>query len=244
LNPDNAAFVEGSTPFKPPRASLFSCSTLFYVPFLLAGLLIIASSLREWYIYIQLHGIGISTQAEVTGRSIDDTEASSIYYLHVHFWTQEEREIESRAQVDETQYSHYHEGDAINIRYLPEDPGIVRADWESAGFPALAVFLTLFALVWNVMFWGLMISAVMQSRKMARLALGGEKLIGEIKSVSGASDEDGNYTVKIHYAFQSPTGTLLNGKEQYQRNDLRNTLPLAGTPITVFYHDDKTFMAL
>jgi hypothetical protein len=244
LNPANTAFVEGTAPYMPPPVPKVRGTILFLLFFVLGGLTLALGTLREWYVYRQLREVGITTQAQILSHEMDSDEDGTTYLLGVRFETNDGRDHESTATVNEEQYEHYVDGDTITIRYLPEDPDIVRANWESGAFPGFEIFLTGLSVVWNLGIWAIVIGTVQQRRKLARLALGGDKLIGEITQATSSRDENDIDDVTIHYTFTSFTGKTLKGKDQFSRSDLNGQMPENGTPVMVLYRDDENFMLL
>jgi hypothetical protein len=73
----------------------------------------------------------------------------------------------------------------------------------------------------------------------------GRVLRGRIEAATGPVDSDGDLTLTVDYAFQSPEGRRLCGTFTCQRNDLKGEpLPVSGTPVAIAYLDDRTFRPL
>jgi hypothetical protein len=243
LNPDHVDVVEGKAPFKPlPRAQT-GCLVLFFTAFLSVGALLAFATVSEWSVLEQFKSSGIDTQAQVIERYSGNFRGIEDYFLRVRF-EYNGQVYEDRVEVNARQYLRYHVGDEAAVRYLPTNPRILSVDWDGNVDTSFQRILTVCTVIWNMTILALLGFMVVQYRMLLRLAVGGTLLTGEITQASGCSDEVDNYKLTVLYKFQSPAGTLLKGQASQTRNDLKKTPPRRGTPIFVYYRDDRTYMLL
>jgi hypothetical protein len=70
-------------------------------------------------------------------------------------------------------------------------------------------------------------------------------LRGQIVECSGRLDDDGDFKIKLDYRFRTPADKVLSGQARQIRNDLRKKpLPTPGTPVAVYYRNDRSHRLL
>ncbi len=146
-----------------------------------------------------------------------------------------------RQQVSEDTYSSLSDGEAITIRYLPNDPSTSRlmTDTQDNG--------TFLAVMGGLILAGALVGLyyfLRQRSRNRRLQQDGQLVIGKIVEAKAVRVKAGNQ-LTIQYTFMSPEGGELGRKESLVRNDLRNMpLPSIGTPVAVVYVNDKLYRLL
>lgn len=243
LNPDHVDVVEGKAPFTPLPKAQTGCLTLFFGVFLFVGAVLIYATVSEWYTLEQFKSIGINTDAQVVEHYSGNFRGIVDYFLRVQFEI-DGQSYDKRIEVNPTQYIDYQVGDEVSLRYLPEDPALITIDWDGNVDTSFERILTVCAIIWNITILGMLVIMIGQYRTLLRLARGGTLLMGEITQSSGCDNEYSNYKVTILYKFHSPTGVMLKGQASQTRNDLKKTLPHRGTPVAVYYRDERTYILL
>jgi hypothetical protein len=253
LNPDNRPLLDEGA----PTSALASNSnpTMIQVMYfvLILGVLftglMLAVAVSEWTTWAALRDAGVSTEATITGRSIDDSGESTAYYVsYTYAHTPADgdpRTYQSEERVNSDTYDSAEQGRRVAALYIPDDPERVTIDvrleppWFSvvgAGF-----FLILFIIVPG---GGIFIER-RHTQVAQRLRESSSMLPGEVVKCTGSAADD-DYHVRLTYRFQSPaSGKTLQQAQRLQRDDMGDeSLPAPGTPVIVLYRDDTTFQVL
>jgi len=97
----------------------------------------------------------------------------------------------------------------------------------------------------SIVFLLLVILWVVRRQRPYLLARGRRLLRGEMVSCAGREDDDGDFKLMIEYRFRSPSGSVIVHRASQIRNDLRRQpLPGAGTPVAIYYRNDRAFRLL
>jgi hypothetical protein len=105
--------------------------------------------------------------------------------------------------------------------------------------------LTIGAIGMTVVFVLLVILWIVRRQRPYLLARGRRLLRGEMVACSGRADEEGDFKLMIEYRFRTPSGSVLVHRASQIRNDLRRVpLPGPGTPVAIYYRNDRSFRLL
>lgn len=242
INPLHQDYVSGKNKhLKSNSRFMVGCLAVFMSFFLLAGLCLMATTLRdavEWYLIAQQ---GIPVRAEYIDRRISTDDDGDTYYVRFQY-TVLDRQYTRQQRVTQEIYNRAEVGGGVDVTYVRSDPQIaVVAGTNTAPIPFLA-----FSLCWNAVVWIPVGFAIKFYRMYRFLERHGRLLQGEILKASHARDSDGDLVLTIEYAFQVPeTHQRLTQTTRATRNDLKGRpLPATGWPVAVLYHDPKTFMLM
>lgn len=236
LNPANRKFVEGNTERPATQGPRAGCIMLFLIPFLLVGAAVMVWAWSSFYQWNTLNRAGIPGIAEISDKRISSGDDSDIHYLTYRF--SNAAMIYTREQsVSSDLYNRAEVGAKVDITYAQYDPNIV----VIAGTNNLPWFPIGFGLCWNILIWSIfvtMLTGIWGNRLLER---DGRVITGHVIASAGSVDSDGDFNLKLNYAFHSPTDNgLISGTTQLTRNDLKgNTLPTQGAPLAILYRKDK-----
>lgn len=145
--------------------------------------------------------------------------------------------------VDSDTYNDLEIGDPINIYYALNDPNYTRVIGFDEDFPLLG-----YVLAW--VFIAIILGAVSyymfhRHRRLSMLKQAGKIISDELIDISG-NMEKGHYVVTVNAQFQHPdTQKTITGKRNYQADHLKDQpLPSAGSPLTIYYYDQKLWHVL
>jgi hypothetical protein len=240
FEPKSAAFVRGETDKLPTGSS--GCILLFMIPFVLAGLLILGLTAREWVRTFALSTNSAETYGTFESKERDDSDDTTSYSVTYRFAVDDQVYVVEESVKYEL-YASADNGESLLVRYAMQDPNIASIKPVSFVRPLV---LTAFCLVWCGLVFGLTLFSLRKLRRRRRLAREGGLTDGELVYCSGYEDSDGDFHLKTQIRFRSPqTGVWLRETYSPLRNDLKGKpLPRPGTPIHVIYIDDNTFEAL
>ncbi|MBZ0300049.1 MAG: DUF3592 domain-containing protein [Anaerolineae bacterium] len=254
VNPDevfllqrgNAAFLAGRRKSVSMIAGIGSgCMTLFMLPFVVIGIVVIIFAIGEWRNYSLLDSTGVIVRGQYTGRHYDeDDDDGSITYYASYTYRANDRQYSSDHSVSQDLYNRVEPGAGVDVLIAPSDPGVSRiAGTNDISTP---IFLTVFSVLWNTISWGIFAGIIVSTLRDRDLARTGQVVRGELVSISDRRDSDGDYQLKAEYRFVPPDGgEPLSKTQRAQRNDLKGqTLPPKGTPVAVLYKDRKRFKML
>jgi hypothetical protein len=246
LQPSSMAYLLGKASIGAAVNSLSAgCGALFLLPFIAIGVFVVFLAVSEWRNYHILNTTGQITQGLYTGRhyTTDDDDGGTTYYAEYQYEVAGTPYYGSHS-VSYELYNRVEKGGGVNILYAPSNPGLARIDGTNdVSMPA---FLTLFALLWNGISWGIFGSIIVSHRRDRELARDGQLVRGELVSASGQTGSKGKYYVTARYRFQPPdSGEPIVRNQTALRSDMRNTaMPAAGTPVMVLYKNRKRFKML
>jgi hypothetical protein len=244
LNPANAPFVvremqRRARRRKGGRTAFALVSLLLLVLGLLMGLI-----LPDWVAWYRLQQSGITVPGEISELSTRNDH----FYARYSFTPQgtgSEAETRSAEQrVSEDTFNRLAVGAAVNVTYLPDAPD---TSWLNHYNPDNRARDVLSGVALGVMgvILGLLILGSIQRRRPAGPPVGRQLLRGRVVACTGMLDADGDFNVKLRYQFQTPAGRTRVEQLSRIRNDLKKArLPDRGTPVAVYYVNEKTHRLL
>lgn len=240
LDIQHAAFVAGRVQ-RPSASSGLTCTALFMIPFLVIGLIMIVSTLRDVSIALAINNHGVAVQGKIVNKHISSDDSSDTYYVSFEY-TYNGIPYAAEQTVNQDVFNRAEYGATVNLLLLPEDPGIARM----AGHAETHFSMILATVCWNGIVWTTVIGMFSASRRYRHLMREGQKIRGEIVSIKGHTNSDDDYIITVEYAFRAPDdGTLIIGKQRHTRNDLkRERLPRQGAPVAVIYRNKNHYRML
>lgn len=253
LNPANAKFVARETKriSEHKRGSRIPFVIALVVLLVTAALWVLAlPELLAWYDFRQ---DGVTTEGTLTSlRITNDDRFYATYAFASAPEGAEPRQSEQR--ITENQYNTWlpamiewqAEGDpvAVEVEYLPDDPAESRLTVDNPD-DLIRDRLTIGAIGMSIVFLLLVILWVVRRQRPYLLARGRRLLRGEMVSCAGREDDDGDFKLMIEFRFRSPSGSVIVHRASQIRNDLRRMpLPGAGTPVAIYYRNDRAFRLL
>lgn len=242
LNPSHRDFVLGKSNVL-SRSSFAGtgCLVLFMSFFVGIGLFVLMGVFKETYEWFMISQRGVTITAEYTDRRISSGDESDNYYVSFRY-THNDREYAREQRVDWYTYNAAESGLSVPIVYVPSNPQLAKV----AGTNNPPTGILVFVLVWNGIVWTVIYFGVRQYRRHKFLERNGKMLRGEILESTHSTDSDGDLSLRVEFAFQSPQSSRrLTKTDRAQRNDLKGKRPPApGTPIVILYYNDHQYMLL
>jgi hypothetical protein len=241
LYPGNRLFISGNS--RRIAGMSVGCGLLFMLPFLLVGVFTLFLALNAWNDYTVLNTTGVKVIGQYTGRHYNDDDDGTTYYASYQY-TVGDTVYNGEQSIGSDLYNRVERGASVEIIYAPGNPGLSRL--ASTDMLAEPLFMTAFTVFWNLISWGIFLGILLGRRRDQRLVREGQLVRGEIRSISGTTDSDGDFQLRVEYRFTPPDGgeTIFRTETQ-QRNDMKNvTLPPQGTPVAILYRDRQTFKLL
>ncbi len=241
VNPQNQKVLEGKTRHLADSGSM-GCALVVMVLFAAAGVLVGAFALTQVREFILINRAHQVVEGVYTNRRISsDSDSGDSYYV-AYRYRFAEAEYTSEQSVSWERYNQAEVGLGVAVEVALDDPAVSRI----AGTNEFPLFLIGFTLCWNGFSWPIMVSVWVSRQRHGELARKGKLTRGEIMSIKGDTDSDGDYQIKVEYGFALPeTKQFITGHANAQRNDLRSeSLPERGTPIAVLYVDHARHAAL
>ncbi|MBL8162393.1 MAG: DUF3592 domain-containing protein [Anaerolineae bacterium] len=124
------------------------CVLLFFLPFILVGICTLVWSINEVVNFRQLSDYGVVADGVIEGRRMSEGDETTSYLIAYRF---DHNGITYRSEqsVDWALYNGVEAGVPIQVLYLPGNPGVSRL----AGQNEPPTFLFIFAIIWNVFVW-------------------------------------------------------------------------------------------
>jgi hypothetical protein len=246
LQPTNMSYLLGQSKLVSTMGRLgLGCTALFLLPFVAIGLFVIIFAGTEWRNYYILDTSGVVVRGQYTDKYIttDDDDGGTTYYVD-YVYEVNERPFIGNHSVSWDVYNRAGIGEGVSILYAPNDPSLSRI--EGTNDISTPVFLTFFAVCWNLISWGVFLGIIIGGIRDRQLSRDGQLVRGELLGMTGRSGSKGAYSVTAEYSFLPPDeGDVIFNKQTAQRNDLRGaTFPDKGTPIMVLYKNRKHFKML
>ncbi len=254
LDPKQRSVAIGGAPYKGQSMGVAGCAS---VPILFLGIGIVVTlffllpmTISSWIEYFRLSSAGVTTPATVVDRRISTSDDSTSYYITYEFrYVQPNGEPAVQRGEDDVssgEYERLEPGTQIEIFYDPNDPAISDMQPPNILDPALITgFMIAWSGLWNGVLGFMSYGVLAAARKERKLARHGQLIHGTLTRISGDTDSDGDFLVDLHYRFVTPQGREINASEKNYVNRLRNTpLPSVGTPVAIWYADDKTYKVL
>jgi hypothetical protein len=248
FNPTHKNFLLGtSRKLEPLSAFSSGCTTLFMLPFVLAGIGVIMFAAAEWGKLVQISRSSVTAQAEVIDRrSGTDSDGDDYYKVTYRFYV-DDRVFKNERSVSSGEYNGMTKGKRVSIVYARSDPSI--SYFEGENRISLPLLMTFFSVCWNGFIFLFIGGAAVNLFKNRRLEREGVLLKGTVVDASGKEDSDNDYNVNLKYAFSTPNGRKIVKQESRVRNDMkkgktRERLPMAGAQVAVLYADDSCFKVM
>lgn len=220
-----------------------SCLMLFLVPFIAISVFLVAYCVNQFYAGVMLSLGATPIVGQVIERDISEDEGSYSYRLKYQYVVAD-RIYTYNQQVSDRLYETYQVGQAISITYAAGDATVSRI--TGVDTTPTNVFLLIFTGIWVFVIGGFTTIFFGAWRRFERLKRDGKLIYGELIEFKGEKDGDGDYQITLRAKFRSPT-TLqwVEGKRFYTCNHHLNTRqPDTGTPLAIFYADDKVWEVL
>lgn len=241
LNPKNRAFAAGQGQYQPlDSARGMGCLMLFFIPFIIAGIGVLAFAFVQWNNWWQLEQSGQVTRATVIDRWIStDSEDGDSYHVE-YSYVVNDRAYEGQSSVNWERYNQLEPGVTVDVLYAATNPAITSLSIDNT--PFLPIFLTVFAIFWNGIVLFMVGLPLHQRGKQNRLRRDARPLPGTVIESKNWEDSDDDYTFRIRYEFRTPGGKTLTGTEQRTDNSRRGQrLPQPGETVTVAYAGDDCY---
>lgn len=242
LDRDNRAYLEGHSQTL-GSSTFISCLYLFMVPFVVAGVFMLAYTLYMIYETGMLNFQGVQTEAAVIEQHIDRDNDGTTYWVTYRYYANGV-EHTRKQNVSYDLYNQLAHNSQATVIYIRSSPYIARLRGTISYSEPL--MLGAFSIVWNG-FVGLFLGGFVWSRgRDNKLAREGQLVMGEVFNCRSHRDSDDDLWLDIEYAFHAPDdGRLLFGSESAMRNDYRDQrLPPRGATLAVLYLDEKHHKAL
>ncbi|MDZ4721760.1 MAG: DUF3592 domain-containing protein [Roseiflexaceae bacterium] len=218
--------------------------------FLLA--MVVPSTLRTWSEEQRLRVAGQPITGVVTDLAEDSDSNESSYYVTYSYEAplanSKTLPLQHKEPVAQELYQRLERGAMIELRYLPDQPGVVRLANNINSSAVNVVLLGVFLLVWIVGFCGLPLYLALRLikawRKERHLAQDGRLIMGEVIAFSGNLDSDDDYSVELRYRFHSPQGSIIEDKASGIYNQLKGSALPTGTPVAIWYLDQHSYTLL
>lgn len=237
FHPQNRDFALGLKPQPAYRGTFTLFGLLFLVPFILAGLFLLAATAREWSIWRQLTAGGATAQGVVLGKRIVADSEGDGHFVRYGFAALRDgrrQEFSAEQRVRPERYAQLRQAAPVAVRYFAGNPALSRLEGEFGR--GLTIFLSCFTVFWNLCIGAMTYAALRERRVYRLLRRHGVVIDGTITSAGGEKDSDGDYMITVCYQFQAPDAALLAGKESRLRNDLKDGLTAPpGTPVRIWY---------
>jgi hypothetical protein len=216
---------------------------VFWVPFSLAGLLLLAGAVDESLRYWRLHADGAITTAVVIDRRAGRGEAGGGSLTYRYAVPADGAALIREEPVNRARFEAYPPGASVPLRHWRQDPRLAEIDREGRMRIQMPAFIGL-ALFWNAVVGWAGWALVREARRMRRLRRAGTRISGRLVRVSVERDGDGDGVWVADYQFTTPGGRLLVGSQRAVRPDRRDSPPPPGTPVWVAYADDAHYHLL
>lgn len=190
---------------------------------------------------------GIDTTGEIVQTFTGANSAgNTAYYVDYAFIVPGiEHTFTGRQTVGRDDFPNWEMGQAVTVRYLPDDPSrskLVTGDDDSplasiAGIGMAVIMLGGLAIMVLRMVWGWQ-----QERK---LFAEGRLLPGSIAKIRWGKDSDGDPELRVTFSFVAPDGKLVRKRQKKLAiSQQGESLPPEGTPVAVLYLNRRTFRML
>lgn len=133
----------------------WGCASLFLIPFVLGGILLLSFGIQEYLNYRTLRDTGVETRGRFIDRRIQygtdsDGNQTIDYYVTFRFLIGEDG-YNVEEEVSERTYETAANGEPLNVIYAPDNPQLATIEPLS---PIDSFVLIGFGLCWNIVIWG------------------------------------------------------------------------------------------
>jgi hypothetical protein len=223
------------------------------ITYLLIGLIVLTvvvvrGTVVEWINWRQVLETGVTTEGTVTKAYIiyiGEDGNTEVYNVEYSFAAQDGVTYNGSDTVSWMTYKTARDEKRITVSYASDNPSNNRAS-ENVNYPEnLLIGVVQSAALVLLSSWGTR-KLFSSRRRLAKFTRYGQHVNGQIVSASGEVDSEGDYMVRFRYSFVSPkSGRRITNETLRMRNDLRDgNVPPPGTPIAIWYLDDKTYEVL
>lgn len=253
LNPQNAPVLTEGYQHPHPRNDIVAIvMVMISLAVSVLAVLFATTTILNW---TRLNEEGITVEGYLTDR-VSSTSRSTVgtgsrtsttYYWRYRYTTEDGQRLTGEVQVEREAYDDYQFNAPVQVLYLADDPNISRIVRDSTiDFPRLQVIGG--ALVFGLSALSVFIFAQAFNQRRHYRA-NGKLIYGKVDTAKLVADEsNGKRKAKlyINYEFTSPTtGKQLIKFVGQQRDELQEgDLPAKGTPVAIFYANDRIFKIL
>ncbi len=256
LKPKHRDVALGLKPYRQeitPLETFRIISNAILVLFLLSVWpIMLTSTINSWISYQDLSERQITTTAQVTDKRISSNEDKNTYYMEYSFtYPDQNGEPQQYRKEVSTSADTFHQtqiGQPITVYFVPDDPTTSQATpftiYNTLLLTAILVGITIGV---GIVLFRVRRFLIRVFQFEHHLEQNGQLLLGTLLDIEGKDDES-TYAITARYRFQSPQGVTLDGKYYENSSDLNrlanHLLPPAGTPVAVWYANDKTHKIL
>ena len=200
-------------PYQPPHVFNSGCLLvfgLFWTSFSLVFVVVgLGSAAAEWSTYTVLRENGVSTEAEIVSRRINEDSDGDTYYVTYTYTAplpQGDRDTFTREeQVSRKEYQTMRPGTNVNIRYAANHPATARlTDTSRAVAIILPIVFGLFGGIFTLVGIVLVSAGVKSMTQARQLAYLGVTTQAHIIERWTDADSDGDTTYCVSYRFTAP----------------------------------------
>jgi hypothetical protein len=261
LEPANVDFQPGTTPVGVKLVNQDFVGPLEGGVYTLACLpLVLLFGITLVYIVVSAIGFasqGVTRDATVTACLLDppvtrknsSIELTYIYAIQDRSFEDSEIIVNNYIDCDDAPV-----GSTIQIQYMPHEPTqtqVVDARLQPPIFDRYGVYCAILIALAGFGFYTFIgirgMVSYRKARRKARRLRDAVLLDGSLTETTGITHGKSGSLFHVHvtYAFQSPLGVEMVGKQHYLRDDLNGKpLPAPGTPVKVLYTDDTCYLML
>jgi hypothetical protein len=236
FEPRNRPFVDGAISTYYRITYGLVAGIIVFGGILIAGIVILFFAFQEAQLISELEKNGVTIQATVNNRTIEDNDGGNTYKLRYSYQVKGIT-YQNTQEVTEKAYNQSPLNSQVSIRYLPNNPANARImgmdviQWGTL-FVGVAFFLIGFVTL------GLGIYFYRRSRRRERL---GCVVFGELTSVREENDE-GTIYLHAHYLFINPRNEVVAGSCKRSNSQFKKYgLPPIGTAIAILYLGDHDY---
>lgn len=256
LNPKYEAVATGEKPYKASKG-FFILQTLFQLVWIVVGIgFFVKITIKPWFYSVHLQEHGVVTQATIVDRLTgkckdDDGDSHTCYYATYRFEhiepNGEPREYQNRARISAVESQYMVPETKVNIMYDSVKP---TRSWFRDDAPTDFTLLNaVFGSFVSIMFAGVPILMLVGTFKTysfeRKLAKHGQLIRGVVHSCKGETDSDDDFDVTLKYSFWSPDVREITRETTHTANHIdEDTLPSPGTPLAIWYANDRVYDVL
>lgn len=136
---------------------------LYFIPFILVGLLMSGGAAIEWLRDVQLNQAGLIIQGIITSRRAVPNGLDNAYYVTYRFLPSTGGTYTHEQAVIHEVYDQLDDGVITDILYLTDDPNISSLPDEQT-VHTMRDLLTLFGALWNITILSVLVGSLLRNR--------------------------------------------------------------------------------